>query len=218
MTTERRSAFSERLRSPMTWHWAGVVVISILVAGLVFRLIYVWTFNDASATQTLEGKQAQLEALKQDTLPLRGLDTRVAATRDRIGTFYANRIPASYSLVATRIAELEQRSGAHLSRVSYSQGPPGSELTEISMDASISGEYPQMMRFVNGLERDQVFFIIKAMQLNGQQGGQANLRLRVSTWLRAADAAASGLRMMRHAGETSSPSSATPSATGREGN
>ena len=35
MTTERRSAFSERLRSPMTWHWTGIVVLSILVFGLV---------------------------------------------------------------------------------------------------------------------------------------------------------------------------------------
>jgi hypothetical protein len=198
----------------MTWHWTGIVVLSILVFGLVFRLIYAWTFSDANATQTLEGKQAQLEALKQDTLPLRGLDTRVAATRDRIQTFYANRIPTSYSSVATRIVELEQHSGAHLSRISYSQGLPGTELTEIQMDASISGEYPQMMRFVNGLERDQVFFIIKAMQLNGQQGGQANLRLRVSTWMRAADAAASGLPLMKPAGGTSS----LTSATGREGN
>jgi len=213
MTTERRSAFNDRLRSPMTWHWTGIVVLSILVVGLVFRLIYAWTYSDANATQTLEGKQAQLEALKQDTLPLRGLDTRVASIRDRIGTFYANRIPSSYSSVASRIVDLEQHSGAHLSRISYSQAPPGPELTEIQMDASISGEYPQMMRFVNGLERDQVFFIIKAMQLNGQQGGQANLRLRVSTWMRAADAAASGIPV-KPAGQTSSPSS----ATGREGN
>ena len=61
------------------------------------------------------------------------------------------------------------------------------------MDAGISGEYPQIMRFVNGLERDQTFFVIRAMALTGQQGGLVNLRLRVSTWLRPADAAASGL-------------------------
>ena len=45
------------------------------------------------------------------------------------------------------------------------------DLTEISMDAGISGEYPQIMRFVNGLERDQTFFVIRAMALTGQQGG-----------------------------------------------
>jgi hypothetical protein len=61
------------------------------------------------------------------------------------------------------------------------------------MDANISGGYPQIMRFVNSLERDQTFFVIRGMQLTGQQGGLVNLRLRVSTWLRPADAAASGL-------------------------
>jgi hypothetical protein len=49
------------------------------------------------------------------------------------------------------------------------------------------------MRFVNSLEADQTFFIVRGMALTGQQGGLVNLRLRVSTWLRPADADASGL-------------------------
>jgi hypothetical protein len=55
------------------------------------------------------------------------------------------------------------------------------------MDAGISGEYPQIMHFVNGLERDPTFFVIRTMTLTGQQGGLVNLRLRVSTWMRSAD-------------------------------
>ena len=43
------------------------------------------------------------------------------------------------------------------------------------------------MHFVNSLERDKTFFIIRAMALTGQQGGLVSLRLRVSTWLRPAD-------------------------------
>jgi hypothetical protein len=49
------------------------------------------------------------------------------------------------------------------------------------------------MRFVNSLESDQTFFIVRGMALTGQQGGLVNLRLRVSTWLRPADASASGI-------------------------
>ena len=69
----------------------------------------------------------------------------------------------------------------------YTQGATTGDLTEISLDAGISGEYPQIMHFVNGLERDKTFFIIRAMSFTGQQGGLVNLRLRVSTWLRPAD-------------------------------
>ena len=203
------------LRSPMLWHGAGVGVLSIIVLALVIRLGYALTVSDAGANRVLETKTTQLEALKQDTVPLRGLDQRVTATRSRIQSFYDERIPASYSLLATRIAELETKSGVQLSHLSYSQGVPGIDLTEISMEASISGDYPQMMRFINGLERDQIFFVIRAMQLNGQQTGPANLRLRVSTWLRAADAAASGLPQTGSGdGAPASPSY----LTGREGN
>jgi hypothetical protein len=81
------------------------------------------------------------------------------------------------------------------------------------MDAGISGAYPEIMRFVNSLERDQTFFVIRAMALTGQQGGMVNLRLRVSTWLKPADAAASGLPPTPDAGDATP----TPSSTGREG-
>jgi len=77
------------------------------------------------------------------------------------------------------------------------------------MDAGISGDYPAIMRFVNSIERDKTFFVIRAMALTGQQGGLVNLRLRVSTWLRPADAAASGLPTTLQPGETpAAPSSA----------
>jgi hypothetical protein len=69
----------------------------------------------------------------------------------------------------------------------YTQGKPGADLTEISLDAGISGAYPDIMRFVNSLERDPMFFVIRGMHLTGQQGGLVNLRLNVSTWMRPAD-------------------------------
>jgi hypothetical protein len=100
-----------------------------------------------------------------------------------------------------------------LSRVLYTQGAPTGDLTEISMDAGISGDYPQIMRFVNGLERDQTFLVIRAMALTGQQGGMVNLRLRVSTWLRAADAANSWLPPT----ESAPAGSSNAAEAGREG-
>ena len=55
------------------------------------------------------------------------------------------------------------------------------------MDASLSGEYAPMMHFINGLERSKTFFLINGLTLTGQQGGLVNLRLRLNTYLHAAD-------------------------------
>jgi type IV pilus assembly protein PilO len=193
MNSPSHKHWRERLSSPLTTHCAGLAVLLSLVAGLFVWLCIDWTAMNSDTTVVLNAKEIELKTLKRETAPLRGLDKRLVETQQQIETFYDKRIPANYSSIAIRIGELEVQSGVRLSRVQYTQGPSGSDLAEISMDAGISGKYPQIMRFVNELERDQNFFVIRAMALTGQEEGLVNLRLRVSTWLRPSDAAASGL-------------------------
>lgn len=207
------SPWRERLASPLIWHYVVFAVLLAVVIVLFIRFGKDWAATSGKSTGVLESKQVQLTALNLQTAPLRGLDKRVADARAQMLNFYARRVPPNYSSIDRRIGELGVNSGVRLSRVQYSQGPPGSDLTEISMDAGITGDYPQIMRFVNGLERDQTFFVIRAMALTGQQGGMVNLRLRVSTWLRPADAAASGLPPTPQAGDET----AAAAAQGKEG-
>jgi hypothetical protein len=193
MTARPTSPWRERLASPLTWHYASFAVLLVLVIGLAIRFGLDWAATNGRSTDALAGKQIELKAMDLQTVPLRGLDKRVEISRAAIKTFYEKRIPASYSSFATRIGELEVNSGVRLSRLQYTQGPPGTDLTEISLDAGITGTYPQIMHFINSVERDQNFFVIRTMALTGQQGGSVSLRLKVSTWLRPADAEASGL-------------------------
>jgi Tfp pilus assembly protein PilO len=204
----------ERLTSPLTWHLAGFAVMFVLVVVLSIRFGMDWVATNGRSTDALAGKQVELKAQELQTAPLRGLDKRVEQSRAQIHAFYEKRIPPNYSSIAGRIGELQVKSGVRLTAVQYAQKTPGADLTEISMDANISGGYPQIMHFVNSVERDQTFFVIRSMALTGQQGGLANLRLHVSTWLRPADAAASGLP------QTPGQSDAAPasSPTGKEGN
>jgi len=185
--THSSTTWRERLASPLTWHVAGFFLLLALAVGLAVRLGLDWAVMDSHSSEVLAGKQIQLRALELQTAPLRGLDQRVEKTREQLEDFYQKRIPPNYSSIDARIVELQVDSRVRLTRVQYTQGAPGPGLTEISMDASISGDYPAIMRFINSLERDPMFFIIRAMALTGQQGGLVNLRLRVSTWLRPAD-------------------------------
>ncbi len=203
----------EFLTSPLTWHYAAFAVLLAVVIGLSIRFGLDWKATNSSSTDALKAKQVQLQALELQTAPLRGLGQRVEDSRTQVQAFYLNRISPSYSSIAARIGALALKGPVRLTRVQYTQGPPGSDLTEISMDAGITGGYPQIMRFVNSMERDQTFFVIRALSLTGQQGGVVNLRLRVSTWLRPADAAASGLAATPQPGDVATP----PVARGKEG-
>ena len=213
MSTSRTSStWRERLASPLTWHFAGFAVLLVLAIGLAIRLGLDWAAMDSHSSDVLAGKQVELKALELQTAPLRGLDQRVDKSREQMQAFDQKRIPANYSLISSRIGDLEVASGVRLSRVQYTQGKPDSGLTEISMDAGISGDYPSIMRFVNSIERDQTFFIIRAMTLTGQQSGQVNLRMQLSTWLRPEDVPI-GLPSTPEPGETP----ATPPTAAKEG-
>jgi type IV pilus assembly protein PilO len=213
MSERISSQWRKRLASPLTWHYLAFAVLLVVVIALAIRFGMDWVATNTNSTDALAAKQVQLKALDLETAPLRGMDKRVEDSRADIRDFYLKRIPPTYSSIAARIGELALKGPVRLTRVQYSQGPAGSDLTEISLDAGITGAYPQIMRFVNGVERDRTFFVIRAMSLTGQQGGMVNLRLRVSTWLRPADAAASGLPSTPEPGETPS----APSAAGKEG-
>jgi hypothetical protein len=52
------------------------------------------------------------------------------------------------------------------------------------MDATLSGDYTPLVQLIHSLERDKMFFVINALTLTGQQTGNVNLRVRLTTYLR----------------------------------
>ena len=191
--SDNKTVWRERLASPLTWHYVGFAVLLVGVVALAGRFALDWAATSSRTSEAMASKQIQLKTLELQTTPLRGLDKRIAGTRDEIKDFYAKRIPANYSAIDSEIGTLQVNSGVRLTRLQYAQKLPADGLSEITLDAGINGEYQQIMHFINSLERDKIFFVIRGMGLTGQQGGAVNLRLQLSTWLRPADAAASGL-------------------------
>lgn len=187
MTPQNTATTRERVSSPLTWHYIGVAVLGLIVLVLAIRLGLDWVATDAGSNDALVSKQIELKTLELQTTPLRGLDQRVIESRKQTEEFYAKRIPANYSSIAAEVGSLAVKSGVQLSGMQYTQSSTAGDLTELSLDARINGEYQQIMHFVNGLERDKTFFIIRTMAFTGQQGGLVGLRLRVSTWMRPGD-------------------------------
>jgi type IV pilus assembly protein PilO len=82
-------------------------------------------------------------------------------------------------------------------------------LVEFRMEASLSGDYAPIVRFINGLERDRLFFLIDGVALNGQQSGVVSLRMRMRTYLRADTANPGGALPITSTNTTSTDTSST---------
>lgn len=167
-------------------HIAGAVVLGGLV--LFFGAKVVLAFHAAAQVNSEEYQTAQIRGrqLQAQMAHLEGLPQKVDEARDDGAKFFEQRIAPNYSTIAQELGEAYVKNQVRLTRAQYTAKPATDALTELRIDANLSGDYTALMRFINYLERDKnhVFFIIDGLTFTGQQGGLVNLRLRLTTYLR----------------------------------
>ena len=126
----------------------------------------------------------QLIAKQAEVSPTRGMDQKLKQASRDISDFYATRLPAQYSSVAEELGKVADDTGVHLSGVKYEEKDTNVQgLRKLIMDASISGDYLQEVKFINALERDKMFFLVDGITL-GEQQGNVRLQLKLETYLR----------------------------------
>lgn len=173
----------------MNLHYAGMTALIVLDLYLMAHILFAWQALSASGPEAMAQQRVLLRASQIAGRPLEGIDAKLLTSGVQANAFYANRLPYAYSQVLTELGALTTHASVRLGRVQYSYAPvlSGSyALTEVRMDASVSGDYRPVIGLINGIERDHMFFVITGITLTGQQTGQVNLRLRLVTYLRAA--------------------------------
>lgn len=174
--------------SPLHLHWAALATLGSVCFYLLIRMVFAWQLARSQNADALARQQVDLTTARIAAMPLEGLDAKITTASGSADQFYRERLPVSYSEVAGELGDLKKKDGVRLTRVQYAQravsGEAAGQLTEVDMDASLSGEYRALMLFINGLERDRMFFLISGVTLTGQTTGQVNLRLGLTTYLR----------------------------------
>lgn len=184
----RLTARARHLLTAVNLHFAGVAALSVLNLYLLVHLFFVWQAVGASGPDALAQQRTLLTAARIAAKPLEGIDAKLTASTEQANSFYVERLPYASSQVAAQLGVLAKRTGVKVTRVQYAYLPALAgpyELTQMGMDASVSGDYRPVIGFINALERDRMFFVISGLTLTGQQTGQVNLRLRILTYLRA---------------------------------
>lgn len=175
-----------KLLTLLNLHIAGVVLLLGLNLFLLTRLIFAWHAASSDQSADYESERLTYVQLQTQMAHLQGLPQKVDQAGIDADKFYEKRISANYSTMAGELGALTSKDNVRLTRAQYTPTPAINGLTEVRIDASLSGEYSALMHFINDIERDKdhVFFTINALTLNGQQGGLVNLRLKMTTYLR----------------------------------
>jgi Tfp pilus assembly protein PilO len=144
-----------------------------------------------SRRQQLNDAWIQLQVKTRQVQPLENLPKKVVTAHQQVIDFYAKRFPSQDSQIATEFGKLAVTEGVTLEQAKYDvktvrekENIPGG-LQPYAIEADLAGSYVSLARFINALERDQMFFIINSVTLASEQQGPIKLQMKVETYLKA---------------------------------
>jgi type IV pilus assembly protein PilO len=165
-----------------------VTIASLLLVDLATAVMLLSPIigSEKSRLSEMDRLWKELQAKTRQVEPLRGLDKKVVVAQKQIDEFYQQRLTSQDSTISTELGKVAAQSGVKISEIKYKvKDPEPIGLRPMEIEANLSGDYLQLVRFINALERDQLFFIIDSVQLGGEQGGVVKLQMKMQTFLKA---------------------------------
>lgn len=160
---------------------------AVLALDIFLGVRYALAWRAIRSNKTSEFVQEELRygQLEAQMRHLHDLPAKVQDADHGAQKFYDARIAPNDSTMLAQLGTIAEKDHVRLSRAGYAPAQAIEGLVEVKIDAGLSGQYSDLMHFINDLERDKndVFFIIDGVTLTGQQGGLVNLRLRLTTYL-----------------------------------
>jgi len=154
-----------------------VVAVALLLSPLVG--------SSRARQERQEQLWRELQAKTREVEPLQNVDKKITAARVQIDDFYKTRLPGTNSAISEELGKLAGENGVKIGQVRYKpKDPEPVGLHPIEIQADCDGDYLHLVRFINALERDPLFFIIDSVQLGGEQAGVVKLQMKLETYLK----------------------------------
>ena len=160
------------------------VMLVLDVAALVY-LVSPLGRSRARLQEERDRIQQQILLRQREVAPLKDIDKKLVQAKTEVSDFYAHRFPGQYAAIPEELGKLAQENKVRISQARYSMDEadvPG--LRRVSVDAGFDGDYLQIVKFINAMERDKMFFNVNSVALTDQQGGVVRLQVKLETYLR----------------------------------
>ena len=153
---------------------AGVV---LLIVADVALAAYSWQLASAPESPreqlTLEMKQHDL--LKADIKRAQDIRDKIPAIQKNFDQFENSLFPASsgYSNVRSELGDIARKSGIQLADFGFRQSEiPSRGMTQVIVDATIVGDYKNVIQFLNGIQRSPNLYEVDALALATESANQ----------------------------------------------
>jgi Tfp pilus assembly protein PilO len=170
--------------------WARTAIALVLV--LDAALVYANWRNASTATGAQRDKAANLakeaDAYEKDVDRAEAIKRHMPEVRQNCQRFYQEEfLPAAtgYSSVIADFGELAGHAGLKTSGFAFKQHVVEKRgVSEIDIGATVEGDYPSLIHFINGLERSKNLYLLYDLKLASASTGSIRLQLELRTYFR----------------------------------
>jgi hypothetical protein len=161
---------------------AAMVVADLIAVGVLFSPL---VGSAESRRVSMNELMAELRQKTRDVEPLKGIDKKIVLAKGQIGQFYQDRFAARDSELAAELGKLAAENGVRIMSAKYKQeDPTGAGIVPTEIEGNFSGDYLQLVRFINALERSKQFFTVDSISLAGESAGPVKLEVKMHSYLR----------------------------------
>ncbi len=172
-----------------------LIGLGLLLAADLGLAGYSWQTSTALRTPMAQLKEDshKLDLLNSDIERAERIRHDLPATVADYDRFDASLLPASTadSTVTAELDELARKSGLQIESLNLRYKEiPGRNLTQVDLDTAVGGDYTNIVKFMNNLQRSHNFYVVESLNLQAQgQGtgaGTMRIGLKMKTYFRTA--------------------------------
>ena len=128
---------------------------------------------------------AELTRKNREVQPLRGMDKKIDLAKTQIPEFYSERFAKRNSDIADEVGKMASQNGIKILQAKYKQeDPETSGIVPIEIEANFAGDYLQLVRFINSLERSKLFITVDGVDLANEGTGPVKLQITMHSYMR----------------------------------
>lgn len=166
-----------------------ITLAAMLGADLLLAIVYFSPLVGSAESRRMELNrlQGELTIKTRQVAPLQNMPEKVLLANTQIADFYKKRFASQDSQIATEFGKLAASNGVAIVQGKYTVKPAGpGGLQPVEVEADLAGNYTALAKFINAIERDEMFFIINSVTLGGEPTGPVKLNVKLEAYLKAA--------------------------------
>jgi Tfp pilus assembly protein PilO len=157
---------------------AILIVLGLLLAADLGLAIYSWRLSSSPQTpqKEFDEQTMKLGVLKGDIKSAQSIKDNMPLTRSDCDKFEKSLASASTSSssITAELDEIAKKAGLHIeTQINRQKEVPNRGVVEMSIDATVNGDYGSVVRFVNGLQRSERFYVVDGLALATETQSQA---------------------------------------------